>query len=372
MTPFWVTYLTMLAFFFGACVGSFLNVCIYRIPRDESVVAPRSHCPKCDAMIAWYDNIPFVSWLALKARCRHCGAPISPRYFLVELLTSVLFLAVWNKYGFYAEKPHYELVPIFWLVISGLILGTFVDFEHMILPDRVTIGGMIAGVALSLLVPSLQNAHSAQISFMRSLIGLAVGFGSLFAVAEVGKIIFGRKRIVLEAPVELSFSAAENDERTMKLGDEDWAWDELFPRASDKWKLECPAAKLGDRTWNNVVVELRESGLNIGGEKFPAEQLAAFTASVNAYRYPREAMGFGDVKLMGAIGAFFGWPAIFFTVLLSSILGSMVGIYLIVAKKYEWQSRIPYGPYIALACVVWILGGREWWLDYWFWLTGAR
>jgi leader peptidase (prepilin peptidase)/N-methyltransferase len=277
MTPFLVTYLTLLAFFFGACVGSFLNVCIYRIPREESVVAPRSHCPNCNKLIVWYDNIPLVSYLVLKAKCRNCGVGITPRYFLVELLAAVLFLAVWNKYGFSAATPHYELIPIYWLVISGLILGTFVDFEHMILPDRVTIGGMIAGVGLSLLAPSMHAVHTPWLSLKLSLLGLAVGFGSLYGVGEIGRLIF-----------------------------------------------------------------------------------------------KKDAMGFGDVKLMGAIGAFFGWPAVLFTIMTSSIFGSLVGVYLIVAKKYAWQSRIPYGPYIALACLVWMLGGNEWWKTYWSWLTNVR
>lgn len=277
MTPFLATYLTLLAFFFGACVGSFLNVCIWRIPREESVVAPRSHCPNCNKMIAWFDNIPLVSYIALKAKCRNCGVGISPRYFLVELLTAVLFLAVWNKYGFRAVQPNYELIPVYWLVVSGLILGTFVDFEHMILPDRVTIGGMILGVALSIVVPSLHGVHHIWPSLKLSLLGLVAGFGSLYLVGEIGRWIF-----------------------------------------------------------------------------------------------KKDAMGFGDVKLMGAIGAFFGWPAVFFTIMVSSVLGSLVGIYFIVAKKYEWQSRIPYGPYIALACLIWMLGGREMWIGYWAWLSGAR
>lgn len=274
MTPFWAMYLTLLAVFFGACVGSFLNVCIYRIPREESVVAPRSHCPNCKKLIAWYDNIPLLSYVALRAKCRHCGLGITPRYFLVELLTAVLFLMVWNRYGFSAEVPQYALIPIYWLVVSGLILGTFVDFEHMILPDRVTIGGMIAGLALSALVPAMHGEATILASLKHSGIGLVAGFGSLFLVGEIGRFIF-----------------------------------------------------------------------------------------------KKDAMGFGDVKLMGAIGAFFGWPAVLFTVLVSSILGSLVGIVFIVTRRLEWQSRIPYGPYIAVACLIWILGGREWWTDYWAWIT---
>lgn len=372
MTPFLAIYLTLLAFFFGACVGSFLNVCIYRIPRDESVVAPRSHCPNCGRMIAWYDNIPLVSYIALHAKCRTCGIHITARYFLVELLTAVLFLAVWNKYGLSAKEPHYELIPIYWLVISGLILGTFVDFEHMILPDRVTIGGMIAGLLLSLAAPSMHAQTSVWLGLKASLIGLAVGFGALFGVTELGKLAFGRKRVTPDQPIELAFSG-DAAGPVMQLGDESIPWDELFGRTSDKWILECESATLGDRDLGAATLCVKWKGWELsGGEPHELAELAGLKARVKSYVYPREAMGFGDVKLMGAIGAFFGWSSIVFTVLVSSVIGSLVGIYLIVARKYEWQSRIPYGPYIALACLIWMLGGREWWLNYWGWLTGMR
>lgn len=271
LTAFAYGYFTVLIFLFGACIGSFLNVCIYRIPREESVVHPRSHCPHCNQLIAWYDNIPLVSWTVLRARCRHCRGPISPRYVLVELLVALLFVLVWRRYGI---DPR---TPIYWLAVSGLVLGTFVDFEHMIIPDRVTWGGMVAGLALSLLVPSLHGQATALLGLRESAIGAGVGFGLLWAVAKLGTLIFRK-----------------------------------------------------------------------------------------------EAMGFGDVKLLGAVGAFLGWQAVLFTVVVSSFAGSLVGVGLIVLGRKEWQSRIPYGPYIALAAALWFLGGDALWAAYIQWLTTPR
>jgi leader peptidase (prepilin peptidase) / N-methyltransferase len=269
MPEFWALYLTLLAFFFGACIGSFLNVCIYRIPREESVIHPRSHCPNCNTMIAWHDNIPLVSYLVLRARCRHCGKGITPRYFLVELLTAVLFLLVWNRYGF-------EVVTlVYWLAISGLILGTFVDFEHMIIPDRVSLGGIATGLVFSALVPSLHGKDDLLGGLFAGAVGAAAGSGLLWLVAELGRFIF-----------------------------------------------------------------------------------------------KKDAMGLGDVKLLGAIGAYLGWQGVIFTIMISSLLGSIVGISLIASGRKEWQSRIPYGPYLAAAALIWILGGNAWWEAYVKWLTG--
>jgi leader peptidase (prepilin peptidase)/N-methyltransferase len=260
-------YVDVLVFAFGACLGSFLNVCVHRIPREESVVTPRSHCPHCGQLIPWYDNIPLVSFLVLRARCRHCAGPISARYFSVELLTAVLVLLVWLKYGF---DPR---TPVYWLLMAGLILGTFVDFEHMIIPDRVTIGGMILGPLFSLLVPVLHGTSDRWQALGSSLVGLGVGFGLLWTVGRLGKMAF-----------------------------------------------------------------------------------------------KKDAMGFGDVKLLGAVGAFLGWQAVLFVVMVSSLLGSVVGISLILSRRKQWQSRIPYGPYLALAAMLWVLGGADGWYAYLAWL----
>lgn len=273
----WYYYLTVLSFAWGACIGSFLNVCIHRIPLELSVVRPSSRCPHCSRPIPWFYNIPLVNYPMLRGRCAFCKGRITPRYVLVELLVAVLFLLVWLKFEFpgttrvlgLAPVYDWKLVPIYWLFVSGLVLGTFVDFEHMIIPDRVTLGGIAAGLLLSVLVPSLHGETEIMRSLMWSSVGAALGWCSLWAVSLLGRVIFRK-----------------------------------------------------------------------------------------------EAMGFGDVKLLGAIGAFLGPKAVLFTIVMSSLFGSVAGISLVALHRKEMQSRIPYGPYLALAAVVWVLWGPWLWDAY--------
>src|ERR1043165_796497 len=147
---------SLVFFDFGCIVGSFLNVCIYRMPRNESVVSPPSHCPHCNYSIPWYLNIPLFTWLYLRARCAHCKAPISARYFLVELLTGLLFLGAWLSAG--RTSPGAALA--YCVLVSGLIAATFIDFEHFIIPDEITFGGMAVGFVFSFLAPALQDRKS--------------------------------------------------------------------------------------------------------------------------------------------------------------------------------------------------------------------
>ena len=264
-------FFLLFAFFstmFGACVGSFLNVCIYRIPRDESVVTPRSHCPHCDTLIPWYLNIPVFSWLCLRGRCATCKGPIAFRYTLVEMLTGMIFLALFMKWVTPAAVhmpplDHPLLIPVYWLFMAGLILGTFVDFEHFIIPDSVTIGGMGAGLVLSALVPAMHGETVWWKGLCDAGIGLAAGFGLLYAIGWLGSKAF-----------------------------------------------------------------------------------------------KKEAMGFGDVKLLGAIGAFLGWKAVLFTIFASSLLGSVAGLLLILFGGVKLQSRIPFGPYISAAAALWVFWGE--------------
>ena len=192
------------AFGIGCCIASFLNVCIWRLPREESVVWPPSHCPKCNARIRWYQNIPVLSWLALRGRCANCHEPISARYTVVELLGGVLFLLAYLQWasGFFLHAPTVLglqpllgvwAVPVYWLVFSGLILGSFIDLEHFYLPDRVTIGGMILGVPLSFLVPELQGETNGLTALYWSLGGMSAGFFGLWALSWLASKAFKKE-----------------------------------------------------------------------------------------------------------------------------------------------------------------------------------
>lgn len=254
---FFVFYIDFIVFVFGAVVGSFLNVCVHRMPRGESIVSPPSHCPRCNEEIMWHDNVPLVSYLVLRARCRHCGVKISPRYWLIELLTAVLFLGVWLKFGGW-------LAPIYWVLIAGLIVATFIDFEHYIIPNEITYGGIVIGLVFSAAYPPLMDRTTLGAALGQSLAGVLVGGLTLWAVAWLGELIF-----------------------------------------------------------------------------------------------KKEAMGFGDVKFLAAIGAFLGWEATLFTIFASSLIGGVVGLLLIIASRKGWGMRIPYGPYIALGALLWLVCGGE-------------
>jgi leader peptidase (prepilin peptidase) / N-methyltransferase len=160
--------LLVLAGIFGLAVGSFLNVCIHRLPRGQSLVSPPSRCPSCERPLRWYHNIPVVSWIALRGRCGHCQAPISIRYPVIELVTALLWvLIVW-------------MTPVGWLLASRLVLGTalivlfMIDLEHQLLPNVITLPGIAAGLAFSVVAPP---------GPIDSLIGIALGGGVLYAIA---------------------------------------------------------------------------------------------------------------------------------------------------------------------------------------------
>ena len=253
------------SFVFGLVVGSFLNVTIYRLPRGESLRAPGSHCPSCGAPIRWYDNIPVVSFLLLRGRCRACKGKISIRYPVVEILTGAIYAFLFYRMLVAPGEGHIGVFLVYAVLASMLISASFIDMAHQIIPDEITIPGMMVAPLVSLLYPALHEslffAEPHLGALANSVAGMAIGAASIYLTGVLGK----------------------------------WA-------------------------------------------------------------FKREAMGFGDVKLLGMIGGFLGWKAVSLTFILAPILGSIIGA--IVALRTR-NRVIPYGPFLSLAALVSMTYGNE-------------
>lgn len=232
---------------FGLMVGSFLNVCIHRLPRGESLVWPGSRCPGCGAPIRWFDNLPILSYVWLAGRCRACGARIALRYPLVELATMGLFLA------HYAVLGWQPLLAVRLVLSAALIVLFVIDLEHRILPNRVTLPGIVVGLLAS---------FAADPGWRASVAGIVLGGGILWAIGE------GYYRL--------------------------------------------------------------------RGE---------------------EGLGMGDVKMLAMIGAFLGWQQVLVTLVLSSLVGSLVGLALIAAGRGTMKCALPYGTFLAMGAAVASLTG---------------
>jgi leader peptidase (prepilin peptidase) / N-methyltransferase len=275
---------------FGACIGSFLNVVIYRVPAGQSVVTPGSHCA-CGQPIKWYDNIPILSWLLLRGRARCCGRKFSFRYPFVELLTAALFVLCWLRF-----PP--AVAACGWVFLSALICGTFTDLDHMIIPDACTLGLGVSGIVLSMIVPALHGQHTD----MFALDSLRAG-----ATATQGLLIGS-----------------------------------------------------GFLLWFALLAE---------------------------FFLKKDAMGFADVKLAGAIGAFCGWKGALFAVFGGAIIGVIwFGVGILwqkiagpsaapAALKAETAEgapaelgfgvHVPFGPMLAIAGALYFLFFRSF-VDRWF------
>jgi len=274
----------------GLLVGSFCNVCVGRWPHGESVVSPRSRCPKCLNAIAWYDNIPLLSWLILAAKCRHCKAPISWQYPVVEAITGVLFVMVYLRFGMTVATPVYMLLA------AAMVVVTFQDLADWTIPNEITLPGVPVGLALSVVAMMMPSSGLRVIHPFDALAGIALGFS----------ILYGLDRI--------------------------------------------------------AILILKKPG-----------------------------MGFGDVKLMAMLGAFIGWQGVLGTLMLASVLGSTIGLSVILYFKLKGTPDagqapdetpdaegepaqadeesddgislgahyLPFGPYIAIAGLVYLFVGPE-------------
>jgi len=352
------------AFIMGSIVGSFLNVCIYRMPLDLSVNEPkRSFCPHCKKQIPWTQNIPLFSWLALRGRCANCKAPIAFRYFGVELLTAALFLAAWLKCWYGEPGQWAEAFPL-WILLSLMVVATFIDFEHFIIPNEITWGGVAAGLVCSLGLPVVMGADSHWMSLLWSAAAAAAGYCTLWLVVELGKRAFGKKRITLEKPEPFTWTR-HGDDADLEAGGETMKWSETFSRETDILLMHVEEARVGEKSYANTTLTFYYNRLLAGGDEYELDKVETISGVVTGLVIPREAMGFGDVKFIAAIGAFLGMRAVFFTITAGSIIGAMVGLLMIMIGRREWSARIPFGPYLALGALIWIFFGAQLLNTYW-------
>jgi len=242
--------LIFISIIFGAIVGSFLNVCICRLPRGESIITPGSHCPHCQTPIRFYDNIPLVSYLLLRGKCRYCNGNVSLQYPLVEGITALSSFLLFMKFGLSWSYLFY------FIFVASLIVITGIDLFHQIIPDVISLPGIGLGLLASLIIPHL--------TFLNSLMGMLLGGGSLFLVATLYQWLF-----------------------------------------------------------------------------------------------KREGMGGGDVKLLAMIGAFLGWKAVILTILLSSLIGSISGVIIMVLKGKDFKYAIPFGPFLSLGAAISLFYGEK-------------
>jgi leader peptidase (prepilin peptidase) / N-methyltransferase len=350
-----ISYLTLFAVFafvLGASIGSFLNVGIYRLPRDISIREPRrSFCPSCKTQIPWHQNIPLVSWLVLRGRCAKCGGRIAFRYLGVELLTALLFLGVWVFFP-------WKIAIAYWVFVSILLIATFVDLEHFIIPDQITIGGTIAGIVASLIVPELMGADTRLAAVVRSALAAALGYVILWIVLEGGKIAFGKKRVKLDGPTVFNWTR-HDDDADFIVGEERSLWSDYFAREKDRLLLHCDEAKIDNRAFENEILEFHYNRVRVGSEEFLLDAVDQISGVVRELEIPREAMGRGDLKFLAAIGAFLGWRGVLFSIFGGSVLGSIVGLGTLIIGKRVWSAKLPFGPYLALGALIWMFFGEK-------------
>ncbi len=381
-TPVFLT-LAVAAFVLGACVGSFLNVVIYRLPLGLSVADPkRSFCPSCRYQIPMWHNIPLVSWLLLKGKCANCGSGISPRYLLVELLTAVLFLITFLWF-----RDQVWLVIPMWIFLSLCVAATYIDFDHMIIPDQITLGGMVAGVLCSVIFPSMIVTTVGEsklapwlpeflsslrwVNLIESLVGAALGLLLVWLVVRLGKLLFGRLHYKFKEPSPWEIGQPEGEpEPIITLGGDKLLWTDVFFRPTDRLRLTCQELSLNDEPRGPGLLTLSEGTVHWkpeqgDAETRPLEGVRHLSGLTTQAVVPREAMGLGDVKFMGLVGAFLGWKGILFTLFAASILGSLVAMVMIVLRRREWAARIPFGPYLALGATLWIFFGPA--FIQWYW-----
>jgi leader peptidase (prepilin peptidase)/N-methyltransferase len=359
--------------FVGACVGSFLNVVIYRVPLGLSVNEPkRSYCPGCKKEIPWFRNLPLITWVVQRGRCAECRMRIPVRYFLVELVTTLLWAAAWWFFGLAGMPGEAALL----IVMATLLVAiSFIDAEHYIIPVPFAWGGALLAVVGAIWAPGLVSLSSTpQVwdhGWQEALLGFAAGYAVLQLVVWGGKLAFGRQKFSFEEAVfwELQ-EPAEDDEMgqlTFLLGGEPYLWGDMFYRKTDRLLIEGGDFKVDGESVPGEAMIIRGESIEIGEQSWQIEEMKSLSGKAREVVRPREAMGAGDPPLLAMIGAFLGWPAVIFSLFVSSLYALFAALLL----RVGLGKPLPYGPFLALAGLTWAFGGWQLWEWYFAAMTSG-
>ena len=370
MTPEWIWYIFVFAL--GSCVGSFLNVVIYRLPRDKSIVSPPSACPGCDKQIAFYDNIPLLSWILLGGRCRNCKMKISPQYFFVELLTALMFLAFFYLY-FTVKIRNFQMNGFTglegfthggWLMyaadvllVSALIAASGIDLQLWIIPLSVcwfaTIVGLICSASAGFLIAP-EEIRTFDIfpvaSAFEGVLSLGAGIGMIISLLAL-------KFKIIRRSYECDITGDSDSEYPSQHPD--------FPHRREILKEflflapiiigAVAAAMLYNRSaairdgWIDLMQFHPVSGLLGAFYGYLVGCTVVWATRIfGTIAFGKEAMGLGDVHLMGAAGAVIGCKLIIVAFFIAPFFGLAWAIYQRFSKKTR---QIPYGPFLSMGII---------------------
>lgn len=337
---------------FGACVGSFLNVVIYRMPQGMSVSEPRrSFCPQCKKLIPWYLNLPIISWLMLRGRSACCGQRISVRYWLVEVGCAALFafLAWW-----FANDS--VLIVALLCVWTALMLATFcMDWEQMVVMPSLTVGAAVCGLLTVALAPWVVSpmAQDAADGVLAGVSGALGGFVLFRVVGLLGRLMFGRKKADFEQPAAWHVQQAEDGEDIeLKLGDTTFLWSDLFMERANRMVLKGATEQQYLQERGDIVLRAESMRLPDGTE-VALESVQKLSGTCCGYAARKEAMGSGDAWIALAIGSLCGLSGVIFAL----VAGSVIGILAAAVARIGRGTPMPFGPALIAAAFIWLIYG---------------
>ena len=372
--PFGIVF----SFAIGSCIGSFLNVCIWRIPRGENLSHPGSHCPSCNYEIPPYFNIPILAWLVLKGKCKNCQVAISPRYIIIEAFTGVLFVLI-TYHASLMRFPVESLLSLYFLA-AAFITIIFIDIKHLIIPSLITWSGtgtaLVFSVALpyTIILPAnhafsklnidqqwllnklpMLESSPRLLALCYSLLGFAMGFGILWSVVELGKALFGKQKFKYDEPIDIVLSA----EGAQSAGDELLPWEEVFDRKTDELTIDVEEGswQVGQDqgVFEKHTLTIKHDTITIGDTSYTLSDIKNIQLKSKFFVVPREAMGRGDIKMLAMIGAFLGPAGVVCSLMLATFSGCLVGGLGIFIGRFTKSKQLPFGPYLAIGAAIWML-----------------